>query len=193
MSDLSQVDSKIQEGADWRGTIRVTIEDEEYELTVRQLVDPEFREVMSMVDRDELQSLRDELPSEAMETLRKLRQKDELTDDEEDRLEDAQDAMREAEVDIFDILSESTFDGIRQCAKYAVEPDEEDIREAFKHRAHEIERAYGVKVEQPQDVLPALQDDIDTMIDNATNMASFTIGIQCLIETVGNDEGNSES
>lgn len=192
MSDLNQVDEKIQEGADWRGTIRVNLEDEEYELTVRQLVDPEFREVMAMIDRDELQELRETLPSDAMETMRELRQKDDLTEEEEDELDEAQDALNDAEVDIFDILSESTFEGIRRCAKYAVEPDEEDAAHAFKERAHEIEREYGIKVQTPEDVIPALQDDIDNMIDSATNMASFTIGIQCLVETVGEDEGNSE-
>lgn len=190
MSDLSKVDAKLQEGADWRGTIRVNIEDEEYELTVRQLRDPEFREVMSKIDRNELQALREELPGDAMETMRELRQKDELDEDEEERLDEAQEKLNEAEVDIFEILSDSTFEGIRQCAKYAVEPDEEDIREAFMDRAHEIEREYGVKVQEPEDVMPALQDDIEDMIDKATNMASFTIGIQCLVETVGEDEGN---
>jgi hypothetical protein len=190
MSDLSKVDAKLQEGADWRGTIRVNLDDEEYELTVRQLRDPEFREVMSKIDRDELQELRERLPSDAMETMRELRQKDELTEEEEDRLEDAQGELNDAEVDIFEILSDETFAGIRQTAKYAVEPDEEDIREAFMERAHEIESEYGVKVSEPEDVMPALQDDIEAMVDKATNMASFTIGIQCLVETVGESEGN---
>lgn len=190
MSDLSKLDAKIQKGADWRGTVRVSLGDEEYELTIRQLKDPEFREVMSMIDRDELQELRDSLPSDAMETLKELRQKDELDEEEEDRLEEAQAEMEDAEVDIFEILSEDTFEGIRLCAKYAVEPDQEDIREAFMDRAHEIESEYGVKVTEPEDVMPALQDDIEAMIDNATNMASFTIGIQCLVETVGENEGN---
>lgn len=190
MSDLSKVESKLMEGAEWRGTIRVNLEDEEYNLTVRQLRDPEFKEVMSMVDREELQELREELPSDAMKTLRELRQKEELTEEEEADLEEAQEALNDSEVDLFEILSDETFEGIRLCAKYAVEPDEEDIREAFMDRAHEIERKYGIKVETPEDVMPALQDDIENMLDHATNMASFTIGIQCLVETVGEDEGN---
>lgn len=190
MSDLSVVDAKIQEGADWRGTIRVSVQEEENELTVRQLRDPEFKEVMSMIDRDELQALRDELPQDAMETMRELRQKEELSEEEKDELNEAQEELNDSEADIFEILSDDTFEGIRQCGKYAIEPDEEDMREAFTDRAHEIEREYGIKVKTPEDVEEALQDDIVEMIDNATNMVSFAIGIQALVETVGEDEGN---
>jgi hypothetical protein len=189
MSDLAAVDQKITEGAEWRGTIRVEIDDKEHELTVRQLVDPEFKEVMSLINRDELQELRGTLPDDAMETLRELRDKDELTEDEEKELEQAQAAMDEAEVDIFDVISDETFEGIRRCAKYCVEPDEEDLHEAFENRAMQIERDYDIKVQRPEDVEPVLQDEIETMIDNAVNMVSFTIGIQALVETVGG-EGN---
>lgn len=190
MSDLNKVDQKLKEGADWRGTIRVSIADDEYELTVRQLRDPEFSEVMRKIDRDELQQLRSELPSDAMETMRELRQKDELTDEESEELAAAQREMNEAEVDIFEIISPSTFEGIRLCAKYCVEPDKDDMVQALEERAHEIEREYNIKVQVPEDTKVALQDDIDEMIDNATRMASFTIGIQALVETIGESEGN---
>lgn len=190
MSDLSTVKQKTKEGAEWRGTIQVSIDGEDLELTVRQLTDTEFHEVMELIDRDELQELRASLPEDEMEEYSELQKKDDLTEDEADRLNELKEKLEEESGDVFDIISGETFEGIQRCAKYAVEPDESDMREAFMDRAPEIEAEYGVKVEQPEDVKPALQDDIEYMIDNATNLTSFTIGIQALVQTVGEDEGN---
>jgi len=190
MSDLNTVRQKVSEGADWRGTIRVNIGNTEHELTVRQLKDPEFFEVMSMIDRDELQELRDSLPQDTMEEYKELQSADELTDEERERFNELEEELEENSVNMFEVLSQTTFEGIRKCAKYAVEPDDEDIREAFMNRASEIESEYGHKVQVADDVLPALQDDIDAMIDNSTKFTSFTIGIQSLVQTVGDGEGN---
>lgn len=190
MSDLSAVRQKVTEGAEWRGQIRVNIDGEEHELTVRQLKDPEFFEVMSLIDREELQELRNSLPEEEMDEYQELQAADELDDEQRERFNELEAKLEAQSADLFDVLSEETFDGIRTCAKYAVEPDEEDRREAFMDRAPDIESEYGVKVSTPEDVEPALQDDIEAMIDNATNFTSFTIGIQSLVQSVGEDEGN---
>lgn len=190
MSDLNSVRQKVEEGAEWRGTIRVEIEDEEHELTVRQLRDPEFQEVMSLIDRDELQELQDSFGGDELEEFRELQQKEDLDNEERERFEELREVVQDSTGDIFSILSDETFEGIRRCAKYAVEPDEEDVRAAFMDRASEIESEYGVKVQTPEDVMPALQDDIEDMIDRSTNLVSFTIGMQALVETIGEDEGN---
>lgn len=189
MSDLQTVGQKLTEGAEWRGTIRVGVDGDEHELTIRQMKDPEWKGVRGDIDRDELQSLQDEMPSEKVEELDELRDKDELSDEQAERFEELEEEVREESPDPLAVLSDETFNAIRQVAKYCVEPDEEDKREAFMDRADEIEREYNTKVQTPDDVEEALQDDIEAMIDNSTNMASFTIGMQCLVETVG-DEGN---
>lgn len=189
MSDLHTVGKKLEEGANWRGTIRVSIGGEEHELTIRQLKDPEWKEVRGQIDRDELQELREEMPQEEMEELQELRGKEELDEDEQQRFEELEELVREEAPDPLAVLSDETFNAIRQTAKYAVEPDEEDKRQAFMERADEIEREYKTKVQTPEDVEEALQDEIEEMIDKSTNMASFTIGMQALVETVG-DEGN---
>lgn len=190
MSDLNKLREKTTEGAQWRGTIRVNVMDEEMELTVRQLKDPEFFEVMSLIDRDELQKLRDQLPDDEMEEFRELQDATELSDEDRERFNELEELLEEESVDLFEVLSVDTFEGIRRCAKYAVEPDEEDIRETFMERASEIESEYGIRVQTAEDVLPAMQDDIEEMIDNSTKFTSFTIGIQSLVQTVGEDEGN---
>lgn len=193
MSDLSTVVQKVEEGDSWRGTIRVTLDDEEHELTIRQLYDPELREVLSKVDREELQSLRDEIPSDVMEEYQELQTKEDLSEEEEERFAELEERVDEESGNIFEHLSEETFEGIRKCARCAVVPSEEDLREAFMERAPEIESEYGIKVSEPSDVEQALQDDIDYLIDHSTDFTSFTIGIQALVETVGESEGNSET
>lgn len=190
MSDLHEVREKVEEGAEWRGTIRVQIDDEEMELTVRQLRDPEFFEVMSMIDREELQELREQLPSEKMSEYQELQQADELDADERERFDELESELEENSEGLFTMLSYETFEGVRKCAKYAVEPDDDDVEHAFRTRASAIEREYGIKVSQPEDIIPALQDDIDDMIDRATKFTSFNIGIQALVQSVGEDEGN---
>lgn len=191
MSDFHSVKQKVKEGTEWRGTIRVNIDDEEHELTIRQLRDPEFEEVMRLIDRSELQELQEQLPEEAQEEYQELsQQEEELTEAESERLAELEETIEEESPDMFDIFSDDTFEGIRRCAKYAVEPDEEDLQRAFRERAPQIESEYGIKVRTPEDVEPALQDDIEYMIDNAVDFTSFTIGIQCLVETVGDEEGN---
>lgn len=190
MSDLHSVRQKVEEGANWRGTIRVELDGEEHELTIRQLRDPEFQEVMSLIDREELQELQSDMGDSDLEEYRELQQKEDLDDEERERLEELRGSLQESTGNIFDVLSDDTFDGIRRCAKYCVEPDEEDLREAFVDRAADIEAEYGVKVQTPEDVKPAIQDDIEDMIDRSTNLASFTIGIQALVESIGKEEGN---
>jgi uncharacterized membrane-anchored protein YjiN (DUF445 family) len=190
MSDLHKVSQKTKEGKEWRGSIRVQIDGDEHELAVRQLVDPEFHEVMSMIDRDELQELRADLPDDEMEAYRELQQEEELDDEQQERFEELRSQLEESTGDIFDAISTETFEGIRQTAKYCVVPDEEDKRAALRERASEIEREYGVKVQQPDDVEEALNEEIDEMIDSSVRLTSFTIGIQALVETVGEDEGN---
>lgn len=189
MSGLSSVKQKVKEGAEWRGQITIDVQGSEEELTIRQLRDPEFEEVMGLIDRDELSDLREAYPSEAMERLEELQSLDELTDEQSEELEDVQQQIQDHDVNVFDYLSSSTFEGIRKAAIYGIEPDDEDKREALRDRAHDIEREYGVKVETPEDTVVALQDDIEMMVRESTNFLSFRMGMKVLTETVG-EEGN---
>lgn len=188
MSDLFQVTDKLKQGKEWRGSIRVTIDDEEHELTIRQLVDPEFEEVMDLVDKDELQELQDELPEDELEEYRELREKEELDEEESERFAELEEDL--SEVDMFEVFSQSTFKGIRLCAKYGVEPDDEDLAKAFSERASEIESEYGIKVQVPDDVYDPVMDEYEELIEASTNFVAFQIGLQVLTETL-EEQGNS--
>lgn len=191
MSDLFETRSKTEQGAEWRGNITISMDGEQLNLTVRQLRDPEFWEVMSLVDTDELKELQNQLPEDKMEEFKDLRNQEDLSDADQDRLETLQNELENAEVDMFDIISPETFEGIRKSAKYGVEPDAEDKREALIEHGDEIEEEYGRTSDE--EAAKYVNDKvIHPMIDRMTGFTSFTIGIKCLTETIG-DTGNSES
>lgn len=188
MSDLFKTRNKVEEGAEWRGDITVSMDGEKMDLTARQLRDPEFWEVMSLVDTDELEELQSSLPQEKMEEYKELRDADELDEADESRLESLQNELEESDVDMFSIISPSTFEGIRKSAKYGVEPDAEDKREALIEHGGDIEEQYGRTTDE--EAAKYLNEQvIHPMIDRATGFVSFTIGIKCLTETIG-DTGN---
>lgn len=190
MSDLFEAREKTEKGAEWRGTINVDIDGETHELTVRQLVDPEFWEVMTYIDTDELAELQADLPEEKMDEFQDLQTKDSLTDEEEQRLEELTEEVEEEDIDLFDALSYETYKGIKLAAEYGVEPDEEDIRTALTQHTAEISDQYGGT--SNDEARQYVNDHvIKPMIENSTDFTSFAIGVRALGETLG-DEGNSE-
>lgn len=190
MSDLFESRQKVEDAADWRGEITVSIDGDQQELCIRQLRDPEFWEVMSLIDTDELQELQESLPEDKMEEFSDLRDADDLDEAEEERLDALQEELESQDADMFDIISTSTFEGIRKAAKYGVEPDEGDKRTALIEHGEEIEEMYGRTTHDEAEQF-VNNNVIGPMIDNSTDFTSFAIGIKCLTETMG-DTGNSE-
>lgn len=188
MSDLFEVREKVEKGANQRSEINVEFDGDVHSLTVRQLVDTEFWEVMTDIDTDELDSLQTDLPEEKMEEFRDLQTKDSLDEDEEERLEELQNEVETEDINIFEKLSTSTYNGIKNAAKYGVEPDESDIQKALAEHAAEVEEQYG---DLTHDSARKYVNDhvIHPMIENSTNFVSFAIGVRALGETLG-DAGN---
>jgi hypothetical protein len=122
------------------------------------------------------------------EELQDLQRKDDLTEDERERLEELQQEVEENGLNLFDSISKETFDGIKQCAKYGVEPDTEDIRDALTRFTDDIESQYGGTSQD--DARQYLNDHvIAPMIEQSTDFTSFAIGVRVLSETL-EDEGN---
>lgn len=191
MSDIHKVREKTAQGKEWRGTINFVMDGDEMELTVRQLQDPEYFHVMSMIDMDEIRELQGDLPEEQMERYRELQSKEDLTEEEVEELTSLEEELGEATGNIFEVLSHDTFNAIVMCGKFAVEPDEDDLRELLMDdewvREKEDEGYGPIKV--PEDCYEPFKDDIKGMIDSMTNFTSFAVGMQALMETV-EDEKN---
>lgn len=192
MSDLFGVREKTVEGANWRGTVTITMDGENYDLSVRQLRDKEFFRVMKQIDRDELAALREELPEDLMEEYNELQEKEDLDDVDAERLEELEEELNEQSTSLFDELSTDTFEGIVQCGYHGVEPDNEDLKEALFNHAEDIEEKYGVTPKSDQDEVVhryVKEEVLHDMLEKSTNFQSFIIGMEVLIETVGG-EGN---
>lgn len=184
MSDLFETREKVEKGAEWRGDITVSIDGETQTLTCRQLRDPEFWEVMSQVDTDELEELQADLPEDKMDELRDLREQDELTDEEESRLEALQEEIEEEDIDLFDVISKETYNGIKQAAIYGVEPDQADIQYALTEHVEEINEKYG---RTSSDEARQYVNDhvIEPMFERSTDFVSFSVGVKVITETIG--------
>lgn len=184
MSDLFETRQKVEEGAEWRGDITVSVDGETQDLTVRQLRDPEFWNVMSAVDTDELENLQADLPEGKMEELRDLRERDNLDDEEATRLANLQEEIEEEEINLFDTISRETYEGIKQAAKYGVEPDSSDIQYALAEHADKINDLYGGT--SSDEAKQYVNDHIiDPMFERSTNFVSFSVGVKVLTETIG--------
>lgn len=190
MSDFHRLKKKTQEGKEWRGSITVEQDGEPMELQVRQLTSPELEEVLRLINRDELKELRELVPEDVRDEYQELQEAEELSDAEEARLSEIQEEMDETMGGrtLFDVLSDDTFEGIRRCAIYAVEPDEEDLQREFRENAGAIEEEYGIPVRTPEDVYPAVKDQLEDMIRSSTDFLGFIIGIQALMETLGDEK-----
>jgi uncharacterized protein YaaR (DUF327 family) len=188
MSDLFELREKVEDGAQWRGSINVEVDGEVQTLTVRQLRDPEFWEVMSKIDTDELEGLQDDIPDDVSEELRELQEEDNLDAEQEERLEELQERIEDNGVNMFDKISRETFEGIKQCAKYGVEPDEDDVKHVLTTQAGDIQEQYGGT---GNDEARQYVNDhvIEPMVEQSTDFTSFAIGIRVLSETL-EDEGN---
>lgn len=183
MSDLYETREKVEKGADWRGNIQVEIDGDVKDLTIRQLRDTEFWEVMSMIDTDELEQLQESIPEEVQDELEELQEADELTEEDEERLEELQSEMDEDSMDMFEVLSEETFKGLSQCAIYGVEPDGQDIQRTLTNRTKEVKKKYGGT--SHEDARQYVNDHVITpMIENSTNFTSFSIGVRVFSETL---------
>lgn len=185
MSDLFQTREKIEKGAEWRGELNVSLDDEMQTLQCRQLRDPEFWEVMSQIDTDELEALQADLPEEKMEELADLRERDEdLDPEEEERLQELQAEIEEEDIDLFDVISQETYKGIKQAAVYGVEPDQEDIQYALAEHAGEINDMYGGT--SSDEARQWVNDHvIKPMFERSTDFVSFSVGVKVLTETIG--------
>lgn len=188
MSDLFEARQKTEEGASWRDTVTVDIDGEEYDLQLRQLVDPEFWEVMSLVDEQELQELQDDLPEDKMEEFRDLQQADDRTEEQEERLSELQAEMEDEDLNVFDALSYETYKGLVKAAKYGIEPDEADCRAALAEHAAEIEERYGAKTQENARTF-LNEEEVAPLVERSTDFTSFVLGVKVLGATIG-DEGN---
>lgn len=210
MSDLLQVDRKVQEGADWRGTVDVSFGEKEtvteggeekevsvtYELTHRQLTEQEFGEAVDRVGADNFEekitSLEEntgDLNHDELEEIRKLSQQDpeSLSEEERDRVESM---MKTSDVGgLFTMMDPDMINGLHYAAKKGVVPDEEDVKKALNMSPPEMQEAFGEMVKDEDEMWDKLNDRVEKMVDNSVGFTAYSIGLEVLFSSM-DDEGN---
>lgn len=197
MSDYFKSREKLVQGRDWRGSITVSIDDEEYEWTVRQLSDDEYFDVISDLDTSSIKEYREEIDEDAIEEYHELTDKDEdeLSEDERERLRELRDEIEDS--NILNEIDEDTFNALRRAGKYGVTPDEEDIDHVMGLAISEVESLFGVDVNRDagftrDDAYELVKEDMKRNLEQATDFVSFEVGLEVLNATMGTeeDEGN---
>lgn len=176
---------KINEGTDWRGTANVSIDGQTHEIGFRLLNESEYLDVKRVVPLSELKDYQDENESDAEERLRELAGKDELTEAEEEELEDLQGEVASMQDQIEDALGTEAFNKILWAGKQTVMPTEDDIRDVL-----------DMPPTQQREILPHVPDyldeetveellkqDMEEQIENQPYLIKFTIGMQAFLET----------
>lgn len=189
MSDLFPLREKTEKGKEWRGEITIPDDGDSRTLTVRQLVDTEYWEVMTYIDLEELTSLSesDDVDEDKLEELQDLANQSALSDSETERMQQLESEI-DTNLNIFDSVSMETFTGIKKTAKYCVEPDQNDIVQAMNNHAATIEDEYGAATDENAREW-VNENVIDPMIEESTDLLSFMIGMKALqatLETEGN-------
>lgn len=204
MSDFKRLRGKTIEGRAWRGTITVTIDGEDMELSIRQMTDGEYYDVTNRIDMGELKSIRDVLPTDIVNEYRELQEREELNDGEQKRKEQLEEELAAADTNFVKSISGDTFDAVVDCAKYCVVPDIQDVNDMFMDNEYiaYVEEEYGFRPQTPKDLYDPekdgktdewagpLKDEMQSIIDQQTGLMSFVIGLMCFIETMGGEEGN---
>jgi len=192
---------KLVKGNEWRGEITVTIDDEDYQWTVRQLEDDEYYDVIADIDRKGLRQFREEVDQDRLDRYRELRDKkndleedEELSDEEQEELEELRDEFED--MSILDRIDKRTFNAVRRAGRYGVVPSEEDVNYVMNELTKkEIGEMFGVTIEgalTPDDVYDILKEDMKERLKSSTDFVSFEVGLQVLNSTmeVEEDEGN---
>lgn len=202
MSDYFDSRKKLVQGNEWRGTITVNIDDNEYEWTARQLKDDEYFDVINDIDRESIQQFRDEVDEDKLEEFRELQDKDERTDEEEERYEELRDEIEDS--NILDRIDDETFNAVRRAGMYGVVPSDDDLDEVmnmtfdrqtdiFKGIVDKVPEIYDedsrkVVIQSRDDARKAVKEDMKERLRNATNFVSFEVGMQVLSVTMDTEE-----
>lgn len=178
MSDYFATRQKVTAGIEWRGEVSFDYEGETYTWKARQLTDPEFFEILGQLNRDKLEELQDDVDESKMERYRELLDVDDLTEDEKAELERLKQEINEEE-NFLDKIDDDTFEALRQCAKYACEPDKEDIDYAWSNR-HELFDLGENEAVTKSSIQKKLKEDMKETIDDMQNFTSLELGLRCL-------------
>lgn len=211
MSDLLQFDNKVKQGAEWRGTTEVSMDDsimgsteedsdaESFGVTYRLLKDPEFAESIARMGADNfedklasLEDARSAFDDDQLERYEELERSDDLSDDEREELEALQNELEDESnlADVLGMMDPDLTDGFHYAAECGLEPDEDDIQEVLNMKVPEQREMFGEHVPDREKAVELLQQRIEeNIIGNSTGFTAYGLGMEIFMESM-EDQGN---
>jgi hypothetical protein len=216
MSDWHELKSSIQQGDEWRGSCNVPIGDGTVEIKHRKLLESERQdEILPRLDMGAISQHNEHEKTDAEETIEELQPKDELTEEEEQRLAQAQQELAEQKSDLIDSIGEETFQAVREAAIMGVVPDEEDVNEVINESPTESAERFrpindddrtdvaiedygpdqydGPVPQTRQQARKALKAEMEHWLSLSRRPLKFTIGQQVIAATQGEGKSHGTS
>jgi hypothetical protein len=213
-TEWRKLKAKIQQGDEWRETANVPVAGDTFEMEIRMLTEDErLDEVIPRIDMAALQEHEDSGQSDAEERIEELQSKDDLTEAEQEELDEAQQELSTQEVELLNSLGSDTLGAIRDAGRMGVEPTDGDVDVVLNTSPSECrERFRAVNADDRTDVsIPsygpgdgpvpetreeartAVKKEMQHFLDLNPYMVKFTLGMQVLNATQGEGNSNDES
>lgn len=214
MSDIWELDQKVKEGSEWRGTREVSLDDsllpsetsddtETFEVEYRLLLEPEFSRAVNKMGADKfenklktLKETRSVLDEDEQQRFRELQTKDDdLTEDEQEELSSIKEKFEEEQDGeiggLLGMMDPDLTDGFHYAAACGLEPDEEDIDEVMDMTITEQEDKFGEVIQTREKAEELAQERIkNVVIGQSTGFTAYMLGMDIFMESMEGHSGN---
>jgi len=184
---------RLTSGSDYRDTKNVPVGEDTFEIPYRLLEAEEQLKLQARIDMASLAEAANdaddessELVQEAEETVQELQDKDELTDEEEQQLRDAQTTLVQNKGELLDAMGEETLMAFHDAGKWAITPDDEDVTNVMEATTAQNQSRFEDVPNAPtpssgsvfdrDDAQRALEAEMQYLIDASPFLIYFTVG-----------------
>lgn len=178
---------KMEEGKQWTDTIPVPFGDDTIELTYSLLPERKFWDVQKSLDFDSIQEQMEgenaEL-AEAEERLQELLAKDELTEAEEQELQEIGRKLNTNQADFISQLGDDAFNSLLNAGKEALTPSDIDIENGFDLSPTEQENRFGFVPKTREQMRDALELEMQEQVEGQPYPVKFIVGQAALAESM---------
>ena len=183
--DFLRADEKIEQGLDWTDTMTIPVAGEQMDFGFQLLDETTLQYVQNELPLDEFREYRQDGMSDEHEELMELQRKDDLTDEEQERLLELAEEVNPEE-EGRDSLSQDAINALMDAGKDSLIPTEEDVTDVMNADPEVQQRIFG---ELPEHM------DRDTARDGLTEYMrervegqpfpiKFTLGQRAYMETI---------
>lgn len=183
--DFLRADEKIERGTSWSDTMQIAIAGEKMEFGFTLLDERVRQRVQSTLPLDEFRDYQKGGMSDEQKELMELQRKDELSEEERERLiELAQEVNPEEEGK--DTLGNDAVEALMDAGKHAIEPTEDDVTDVINAEPQTHEKIFGeIPDHLDKEVArEGLREYMREQVEEQPFPIKFTLGQRAFMETV---------